>query len=181
LGVIIAAKAPLSSNTIDKILRLSSEQPSLHTIARLRCVLSQSPAVRVLHPSFTDFLCTRAQCGKDIWFIDPVVHSRALAIRCLELLNSSLKMNMCNLTLSADLETETLPEEVAYACIHWIDHVCRIEEDILPVLVHVDICLNGHLLHWIEAMSILKRSKDTIRLLCKLLKWITAVSCTVLF
>jgi hypothetical protein len=72
---------------------------------------------------------------------------------------------------SMGLQTKTLPEGVAYACIYCIEHVCGIDKDIPPVLVHLNTFLNHHLLHWIEAMSILKRSKDTARLLDNLSAW----------
>jgi WD40 repeat protein len=172
LGTIITVKDPLSSTAIDELLGMPPEQPSLHTIARLGCVLSQGPTVRVLHPSFADFLCTRARCGCDIRYIDPVVHSNALAVRCLQLLNRALTMNIRDLTLSADLESENLSEGVSYACIFWIAHVCKVEDDIPSVLVHLDTFLNRNLLHWLEAMSILKKSRDTIVLLNSLSSWI---------
>lgn len=180
IGVVITAKQPLSCTAIDQLLHPSLERPSLHTISRFRCFLSQSPTVRIVHTSFADFLCTPRRCGRDAWLINPATHCRALAIRCLELLDSTLKQNMCNLTLSADWESAVLPEALAYACKYWIDHVCEIDEGISPVLTHLDTFLSWHLLHWFEAMSILKSSKDTIALLTNLSLWIT-VSCTVLF
>jgi hypothetical protein len=84
---------------------------------------------------------------------------------------------MCNLTLSADMGTETLPDAVAYACRFWIDHVCEIEIAIPLFLVHLDAFLNRHLLHWFEAMSILKKSRDTITLLGNLSTWIAVSFC----
>jgi hypothetical protein len=115
LGTIIAAKDPLSSTAIDQLLEMPPEQPSMHTIPRLACVLSQGPVVRVLHPSFADFLCTRTRCSRDIWFIDPIIQNRAFAIQCLNLLDGMLTMNSRNLTLSADLQAEAVPEGTTYA------------------------------------------------------------------
>lgn len=116
LGTIIAAKDPLSSTAIDQLLeKMPPEQPSMHTIPRLACVLSQGPVVRVLHPSFADFLCTRTRCSRDIWFIDPIIQNRAFAIQCLNLLDGMLTMNSRNLTLSADLQAEAVPEGTTYA------------------------------------------------------------------
>ena len=143
MGVVITSKNPLSSIAIEQLLDLPPEQPLLHTISRLGCVLSQNPTIRVLHPSFADFLCTQARCGRDIWFFDPVAHNRILAIRCLQLLNGTLNMNLCNLSLSVDQEAEQIPEEVAYACVFWIDHICGVKHAIQLVLVYLKIFCIG--------------------------------------
>jgi hypothetical protein len=180
LGTVIALKDPLSSTAIDRLLDLPSDQPSLHTISRLGCVLSQSPTVRVLHLSFADFLCNRARCGRDIWFFDAVAHNQHIAMRCLQILNGTLRRNICNLTLSADMDTEVLPEEIAYACAHWIDHICEIKNGFPFGLFHLETFLNQHLLHWFEAMSILK-SRNTTTQLNNLSAWLAVSSITILY
>jgi hypothetical protein len=48
LGVITMAKEPLSSTAIDQILHLPPEQPSLHAISHLSCVLSHNQTICVL-------------------------------------------------------------------------------------------------------------------------------------
>jgi hypothetical protein len=46
----------------------------------------------------------------------------------------------------------------------------------MSVIFDLDIFLNRHLLHWLEAMSILRKSRDAIGLLDKLLIWMTVSS-----
>jgi hypothetical protein len=176
MGVILVARRPLSSGGIDALLQRPQNMPSMHTISHLGCVVQQGSSIRVLHPSFADFLMTQQRCGRDIWFFDSVIYHRRLAFRCLDRMSSVLKRNMCNMTLSIDRANESLPEDVSYSCLFWIDHICVIEEDLTPVIDGLHIFLDRHLLHWFEAMSILKRSRDTISLIDRLLNWLRVSS-----
>ena len=173
MGSIIVVWQPLSSSAIDALLYLPDDKPSMHTISLLGCVLQQSPGVRVLHPSFTEFLVTRQRCGRDIWFFDRPTCHRYLAFLCLDRMNAVLKHNMCNMTLSVDRADENLSEDVSYSCVFWINHVCAIEQDIAPIMDRLRGFLHRHFLHWFEALSILKRSRDSISLINRLLHWMS--------
>ena len=172
LGIILVARQPLSSTAIDALLQLPENRPSIYTISLLGCVLQQNPTVRVLHPSFGDFLMTAKRCEREMWFFEQSLHHRHLAFRCLDCMDAVMKQNMCNLTLSIDLASQTLSEEVAYSSVFWIDHICAIVDDIMPVIDRINVFLFRHLLHWFEAMSILRRSRDTISVLDDLKDWI---------
>ena len=52
MGTVLVARNPLSISAIDLLLGI----PSANTIALFGCVLIQHPTVRVLHPSFADFI-----------------------------------------------------------------------------------------------------------------------------
>ena len=132
LGLILVARAPLSTGAIDALRGISDLRPSNHTISRLRCVLAQTPTVRVLHPSFADFLSNRVRSGRDIWFIELTSHNDQLAIMCLCRLDIVLQRNMCDLTVFSE-ERGCLSEDVAYACVFWIEHVCRITHDLASI------------------------------------------------
>jgi hypothetical protein len=172
LGIVLVAQMPLSSDAIDLLLDAPYDRPSNHTISQLSCILQLNPTVRLLHPSFADFLMTRSRCARDIWFFDQVFQHQTLFFHCWRRLDVVLKRNLCNLTLSKDLESGTLAEDVTYACVFWVDHLCMITGDIPLVIERLDDFINQHLLHWFEAMSILRRSRDTIKLLGKLYSWI---------
>jgi hypothetical protein len=176
LGLILVAKSPLSHKAIDELLHTDKDRPSILTISRLGCVLTQSPTVRILHPSFADFLSDRVRCGTDAWFIDPEAHSHNVAIGCLSLLQRTLKRNLCGLVLSRGVVDASLHEHVAYACLFWIDHIDGIADDISSIANHLNQFIFQHLLHWLEAMSILRKSRETIGMLNQLLAWVT-VSC----
>jgi hypothetical protein len=173
IGMVLVLRNPLSSAAIDGLLDIAEGRLSIETTEQLACVISSSPMVRVIHPSFSDFLLDRSRCGRDIWFFQKSYHNHILALHCLQRLDSALKRNLCSLTLSADLGSETLTEDVSYACLFWIDHLCGINEDIQSIVVQLKAFLSRHLLHWFEAISILRRSRDSIVLLAKLSAWVT--------
>jgi hypothetical protein len=173
VGTILVVREPLSEKAIDALLHLPKDRPSIHTISCLGCVLHQKPTVRVLHPSFADFLMTRSRCRRDIWFFDQNVYRRHLILRCLERMDAVLKRNVCDMTLTLNLTTENLPEDISYSCVFWIDHICALEDDIAPIVDRLRDFLFRHLLHWFEAMSIMRRSRDTISHLDHLLYWIS--------
>jgi len=176
LGIILVARQPLSSAAIDALLQSPEKIPSIHTISLLACLMQQGPTIRVLHPSFADFLMTKGRCGRDIWFFDGPTCHRHLAIQCMDRMDVFLKRNMCNMTLAINLTTECLPEAISYSCIFWIDHICLITDDFMPIVDRLQDFLFQHLIHWFEATSILRRSRDMISRLDQLLKWIS-VSC----
>jgi hypothetical protein len=144
----------------------------MDVISLLGSVLSQGETIRVLHPSFADFLLARNRCERAVWFFDHTVHNRELAIRCLDRLESVLKRNICNLTVSWEDWTVWLAEDISYACVFWIDHVCAITDNVPPIAERLDLFLHRHLLHWLEAMSILKASRETAGLSRRLLQWV---------
>lgn len=172
VGIVLFARRPLSSSAIDLLLSSPGGRPCMYTISYLGCVLQKNPTVRLLHPSFADFLTTKSRCGRDIWFFDKVPHHRSLAIQCLLRLNKTLRRNLCNLTLSAYPKGETVAEDVAYACIFWVDHACKITGETSSIMRCLRTFIDQHLLHWFEVMSILRRSRETIQLLKNILAWI---------
>jgi hypothetical protein len=175
MGIILVAQRPLSTIAIDALLHLPSDRPSsIHVISPLACVLQHSPTVRVLHPSFVDFFMNRERCGREIWFFNRSTYHQNMAFRCLDRMEAVFKRNMCNLTLSqgAHVTTPSLPEDVSYSCMFWIDHVCIAKENISPIMHRLRDFLFRHLLHWLEATSILRKSRDTMALLDRLMDWI---------
>ena len=78
MGVILFAHEPLSTTAIDALLQLPNNRPSLYTISLLGGLLQLRPVVRVLHPSFADFLTTSSRCGRDIWFFERSSYNRPL-------------------------------------------------------------------------------------------------------
>jgi hypothetical protein len=172
LGIILVVRNPLSNSAIDSLLGTEKRLPSLHTISRLACVLAQSPAVRILHPSFADFLMDRERCGRDVWYIDSTIHHLRIATKCLERLEGALKENICSLSLRPGDARGSLPEDLTYACMFWIEHVCMVTDDEASIVKRLDDFLFRHLLHWLEAMSILGRSRETITSLKDLSGWV---------
>ncbi|KAI4732760.1 hypothetical protein E4T50_16676 [Aureobasidium sp. EXF-12298] len=113
------------------------------------------------------------------FWIDKAQAHKQLASHCLRLLSEdTLVEDVCRVkapgtrraAISQATIAEHLPEEVAYACSYWVQHVMESRE-CLKDDGDVHRFLKVHLLHWIEALSWLGKTSEVIRLLGSL-RWI---------
>ncbi|KAH7919617.1 WD40 repeat-like protein, partial [Leucogyrophana mollusca] len=179
LSIILTAQRPLTISAIKQLLSVSQSERSVDIVPYLYSVLSydlDNPAapVQILHPSFADFLFDVSRSGQDAYINKDTAH-KDLAIACLKrLCTKGLQRNICNLTLTYwGWDSGDLAEEITYACIFWVDHLSASAESSIALIVpYIEVFLQEHLLHWLEAMSILGKSRETIRLLDQLLRQI---------
>ena len=175
LETILALQKPVEASTLDHLIGLPEGQECGRTFSALACVVANEPTVHLLHPTFSDYIFSHTHCGRDIWHFNPAVCHQHLALKCLDrLTNGDLKRNMCNSTLSYTPDPKELPDDITYACLFWIKHLCFADdiEDVQLVVVHLETFLNKNLLHWFEAMSIVGQSQDIAVLLDSLYVWI---------
>jgi hypothetical protein len=172
LGVILCARVPLSCSAIDTLLELPQDTSSWESVSRLGCVLhiSETEPIRILHPSFYDYVSER--CGDKPWFIDLKRHNKELVLRCIKLLGKELRENICDMALPYLSQKNTLPEAISYACKFWIEHICLISDVTDEIVNEIHDFLANHLLHWMEAMGILKSHDRTIRSIDHLMRWL---------
>jgi hypothetical protein len=171
-GMILCARIPLSYSVIDSLLALPPGRSCRQAISLLGCILriSETEGIRILHPSFHDYLSKR--CSAEPWSINLELYNEKVALNCVELLDKTLRENVCGLTLPHPVQKESLPDDMSYACKFWVEHVCLISNDADNVGVRVYEFLCRHLLHWMESMAILKSHDITIHLLQNLLEWL---------
>ena len=172
LGVILCARVPLSCSIIDALLELPQDSSSWESVSRLGCLLqvSEIEPIRALHPSFHDYLTER--CSDQPWSIDLERHNKELALRSIKLLDKELRENICDMTLPYLSAKNTLPEAISYACKFWTEHICLISDVADDTVKHIYVFLAKHLLHWMEAMAILKSHDLSIRSIDNLMKWL---------
>jgi hypothetical protein len=169
LGAILCARTPLSCSMVDSLLVLP--RPSRLSISRLENVLHLTESdIRILHPSFHDYLSK--QCSTEPWSIDLEEHNEKLAVHCIQLLDTELKENICALTLPHLVGGRALPEAVSYACKFWVEHICSISRAADDIGNRIYTFLCQHLLHWMEAMAVLKSHDVSIRSLQNLAWWL---------
>lgn len=171
VGTILVARNPLSADAINTLAPLNGHRPTSLAIRKLECVLHFNSVVRVLHPSFADFLSNKDRCTNEAWYIDVASHKLRFASQCLDFLDVHLKYNICDIELSLSPINTSFLEDMDYACTFWVDHICAVEDANL-IADRLEGFMFKHLLHWIEAMSVLKKSRDTIRMTQSLLDWI---------
>jgi hypothetical protein len=146
--------------------------------------------VRLLHPSFRDFLLDKERCLEVQFWIDEKKAHAKLAVDCLNVMSNALKRDICGLRTPEDifgLEAlgagakeidpkkiqEHFPAELQYACTYWVRHlessVKHSESSIeYRLLEEVFTFLKQHLLHWFEALSLLGKLYESIHMLSAL-------------
>jgi hypothetical protein len=134
----------------------------LHAI--LDIPADQTRLLRLHHPSFRDFIFDRERCGDSNFWIDAKQAHQKLANNCIQLLAASLKQDICGVDISGvlladvrrDHVEQCLSPEVQYACLYWIEHLQKSGAQLYDN-DQVHQFLKVHLLHWLEALSWMRR------------------------
>ena len=195
-GLIILSKETLQQDTINGLLGLDSRRPARLTTRYFGCVLRWVPPepVRILHPSFADFLCNRDRCKKDEWFVDVELHNRNITRRCLQVMKAELKFNICGLDTSyvfnkevKDLETrinDSISSHLSYACRFWATHLhsTAIENPDLGILRElIQDFLYARFLYWLEVLSLIQSSTVAPSSMLLLMNWTKVFANSILF
>ena len=172
IGTIVALFNPLSADALSKLLKIPMQDVK-RTLDDLHSVLevpeSEASPIRLLHPSFRDFLLTRERCeDRQLWVDEKQVHW-GLAESCLRLMSITLRRDICGLqrpgTLTTDIERDRVDQyllpEVQYACLYWVQHLQKSGTQ-LSNNDQVYKFLREHLLHWLEALSLMQKTPEGI-------------------
>jgi hypothetical protein len=177
LGSIAVLFSPLPAWSLSKLLQVSSEDvdqtlEDLHAILNIPEDLAQP--LRLHHPSFRDFLLSKDRCSNGNFWVDEKITHENLASHCLKLMSArtGLRHDMCSLskpgTLKREIEAETVASsllpELQYACRYWVYHLERSQHKIIDGDT-THLFLQKHLLHWFEAMSLIRESSRCVHLL----------------
>ncbi|KAJ6506194.1 hypothetical protein C8R47DRAFT_1101536 [Mycena vitilis] len=192
LTIIIVARDPLSPQSIADLLHTDIMLVS-RSVAELRSVLNvdELGRIRVVHPSVRDYLTHSNRCSPDTaWFIDVEKGNCLVAERCLALLCRELKFNSAHLNPTANLAPgkskrfdvwiwpqHSAPSSTGYSSTAWVHHTCSVNlPDLLPKLQkHIIEFYSSHFLHWLELLSLIRRSREAINALRKLHVWCLAL------
>ncbi|KAF1816161.1 hypothetical protein P152DRAFT_112680, partial [Eremomyces bilateralis CBS 781.70] len=163
LGSIVVLFSPLSASSLHRLLNITKQK--IDQVLRDLYAILDVPKVdiyplRLHHPSFRDFLLDKKRCGDPNFWVDEKEAHQVLTNSCIQLMSSSLKQDICCVDapgmLVANVERsrveKSLPPEVQYACLYWIQHLQK---------SGARLCDNGqvhqflqeHLLHWLEALG----------------------------
>ncbi|GLB44022.1 hypothetical protein LshimejAT787_1502060 [Lyophyllum shimeji] len=173
LSIILFLRNPLP---IEDVISLSEIDARLY-LPPLASVIHipthKDSAVAPFHASFSDFVMDRTRCSLERCPSFPaLLPSEAhgmLVVKCLELMNCSLKYNICNvedgLTVSRRGRTNSsydisgISQALKYSCRHWASHFAELQELGPDLIVILDDFLHKHLLHWIECLSLVGELK----------------------
>jgi hypothetical protein len=145
----------------------------------LRSVLEvperQEHYIRLLHPSFRDFVLNDKRCRNQQFWVEEKKAHVTLADCCVQLMSNQLRKDICGLhspgSLARDVQGDKikhcLPVELQYACLYWVRHLQRSETTLSDnSLVHKFLC--EHLLHWFEALSLIGKTSEGARAVASL-------------
>ncbi|KAG8995678.1 hypothetical protein FRB94_008874 [Tulasnella sp. JGI-2019a] len=193
LGAVVILFDALNPTALETLLRLkagaASETPErLHSVIIISDRDPDSFPLRLIHPSFPNFLTTPSRCTDPRFFVNPAVQHSRLAFMCLNHMNDSLERDMCNIgfppILNSDVEDlqvrlqGVVPPHLRYSCYYWSSHLALSKRDgeaeggahgeVARELTRaVDTFVCRKLLYWLETLSLLGRL-DTVMPLLKL-------------
>jgi hypothetical protein len=179
LGSVVIFFSPLSTYSLSRLLRVTKDDVC-QTLEDLHSILDvpndQIRPLRLLHPSFRDFLLDSDRCKDPNFWVDEKQAHQTLADSCIELMSTSLKQNICGLDapgvhiadIDSDLVEQYLPPEVQYACLYWVEHLQKGGAQLRDNNNQVHQFLQTHFLHWLEALSWMHRLSEGIRAISSL-------------
>ena len=183
VGVIVTSFDTLSIVSLASLLSATANSietalGSLHSV--LDIPIDTSSPIRLVHPSFRDFLVDEARCGDERFFIDQNLLHGKIVTSCLEAL-SSLTRNMGGLKspdsspqeAQRDILDERLPKYMQYSCQYWAKHLEKVNPDQRAEFGLYDdgkihVFFQKHVLFWLEAMSLLGKMSEAVLVLYNL-------------
>ncbi|KAJ7277452.1 hypothetical protein C8J57DRAFT_1581954 [Mycena rebaudengoi] len=185
LAMIVVSQNPQTASSIGD---LTGIQASVVTgfVSRLRSVLNtdQHGYIKVVHPSLHDYLVNPKRCHPNRpWFVSQEKEHALMTSRCIKVLETGLKRNIMSMETPATQPFSfptSLSDSIIYASTAWTYHLCRVTDVAeTPALANmIDQFLSKHFLHWIEVLSILKQSRNSITWLQELRDWYAQLNLT---
>ncbi|KAI1374108.1 WD40-repeat-containing domain protein [Hypoxylon crocopeplum] len=186
VGSILLLAQPLSAQSLAKLLgtRLEIVNRRLSSLHSVLNVPSDIDApVRLFHKSFHDYLLNAERQHIPFWVNEKETH-RQLAIRCLHVMNGTLRTDICELqwpgtshsSLDSQVIRDKLQPEVQYACQYWVYHIERAGE-VVDGDTQIHEFLQHHFLHWLEALSLIGRASESLQMIRILRSLLKAENC----
>ncbi|KAJ7300640.1 hypothetical protein DFH08DRAFT_673179, partial [Mycena albidolilacea] len=135
LGSIVYLQDPLSPMALERLLEPAAgriRETFLHLHAVLIVPENESNIIRLLHPSFANFITDPARCSISKYIVKAEEQHTLLAQSCLVVMKD-LSRDICQIQNPPLLNSEVtdlparivkhIPAHVQYACSHWAYHV----------------------------------------------------------
>ena len=187
LGAVVLVVNPLSPYTIAMILGYDIEDipPLLSSVNSLLILKDDvNHPVQPFHKSFPDFITDPTRCINQRFHISPPDHHMELLIGCLNLMNQTLKKNMCQLPDAvansdvSDLEERTkkyIDPALWYACVSWHTHLIGSNTMTAHIPIITPILhkfLETTFLFWLEVVSVLGAARNAVDALKATVDWL---------
>ncbi|KAI4189631.1 MAG: hypothetical protein LQ346_005073 [Caloplaca aetnensis] len=181
VGSIITLFDELSVSGLAELLGISNKRVD-QSLLRLHSVLNipkdVESSIRLLHPSFRDFLLDNRR-SEERFSLDRGLKHEELAKHCLRVMSMGLKRNMGQLTTPGsppeDARRERLnthlPKHVQYACQYWVEHLDKANLPHKHSIVDdgdIESFFQKDFLHWLEAMSLMVKMSQAVLMIARL-------------
>jgi hypothetical protein len=178
-GTIVLLYDPLAASALAHLLNLRIGDIDrvlrpLHSVLNIPRApdgkMDCTTPITLFHLSFRDFLIDSALKDENKFWVNAKETHRTLGMHCIRLLESGgLKEDVCGVlapgtrrsAIAKSRVHSSLPDDVAYACCYWVQHVMSSGEQVKDDDVVLRF-LQKHMLHWMEALSWLGKVSDVI-------------------
>jgi hypothetical protein len=138
--------------------------------------------VRLMHPSFPDFLTSVSRCTDTRYSVNGSEYHSVLALRCLQIMTADLRRDICNIrdpslsnadvpNLNQRLDSNT-SAQLRYACKFWHVHVQLAGCFHSDLITAMYLFCTKHLLYWLELLSLMGEVPIVLRDLPLLLTYL---------
>jgi hypothetical protein len=181
VNTLVLLQYPLDPTTLSQLLDIDAYDINVD-VSNLSAVLMvpevTTDTVKIFHLSFPDYVLRR--CGDERFTVDAEMQHGFILRRCIGVMKKYLKEDICQIGGSSLLNSEVkdlperlreyVPSELRYACQHWITHLSHSSPD--EILINeLEYFCSYHLLHWLEALSLLDALPSILRSLPNVLEW----------
>ncbi|KIO32172.1 hypothetical protein M407DRAFT_43123, partial [Tulasnella calospora MUT 4182] len=184
VGAIVVLFDPLPSGPLELLLCLPPgriKRSLLHLHSVMLVPESVDGQIRVLHPSFRDFITDSHRCPDPHFYVDPPTAHSLIATLCIEHITSSLRRDPIECGNAWILNSETIgldqrrkdafQRHLQYCCMYFGSHVASARKDDFNLLHILDQFLTTRLLVWIEALSLMDQIDTAITALRAIRTW----------
>jgi hypothetical protein len=187
LELVIFSREPLTLSALSGLLDLDRAEldgylSTMSSVLLLPDAKQDQDVIRPLHQSFPDFV---VQQGKNVHLelsVDASAANLHITEFCLERLNTRLRYNICGIqdpslsnfevlhleTLVSQNISRSLQYAVKFWAVHEIEYI-RAAGSQWRTHKGLELFCNTHLLHWVEALSIMNDLHATLRVMPELL------------
>jgi ABC-type dipeptide/oligopeptide/nickel transport system ATPase subunit len=189
IGAVIALQQPLGKLTLGIVLQMEMAKVN-STLRHLHSLIdvgtNPNHPIRAFHPSFSDFITHPERCTDGNLHVNVGEAHLLLATRCLRIMNTQLRQDICKIGNPSLLNCEVLDldgrrsqlisEELQYACVYWISHLVSASTQTSAGVNELEVELNVfcicHLFQWIEALSIVQGLRSAVEGLPEACVWL---------
>ncbi|KAK5634345.1 hypothetical protein RRF57_010059 [Xylaria bambusicola] len=155
-------------------------EPQDKILAVLRCLYSvldvseqAGGRIRLVHPSFRDFLLDATKAPDRRISVDAKATHRDLLFCCLRLMKGYLKRNMCNIEppgtrvhkIPKARIDQFISRPVQYACCNWIFHLQHSDVNLDGEFPEMIDFFHDHFLYWLETLAWIERLSEGVTMI----------------